>query len=270
MRWPTTTSNGWTDPADDHDDRGRGSFCCAGPGSSVVSFDGEAYQARFDALTADGMDVHGEARFVLSFDPRAVLDAGCGTGRVAIELACRGVEVVGVDVDRSMLSEARRRGRGLTWIEADLATLDLGRTFDVVVLAGNVPNFCASPSRPALVQALRRPCCTWRGAGSRLPTRPRLQLAGVGGELRGGWSATLGALVDLGPGPIRGGSRLRRIGAPESTGPGARQGRLTALTRIVGRRCGRRRASAPRCRCHPRRRTPGARRRSCLWPSHSI
>jgi SAM-dependent methyltransferase len=118
-----------------------------------MNFDGEAYQARFDALASTGLDVHGEVKFVLSFDPRTVLDAGCGTGRVAIELASRNVEVVGVDIDRSMLAEARRRGPGLTWIEADLATLDLARKFDVVILAGNVPLFCPPGSRPALVQA---------------------------------------------------------------------------------------------------------------------
>ena len=119
----------------------------------MTDFDGEAYQARFDALASQGLDVHGEANFVLAFDPRTVLDAGCGTGRVAIELARRGVEVVGVDVDRSMLNEARRRARGLTWVEADLATLELSRTFDVVVLAGNVPLFCPAESRPELVRA---------------------------------------------------------------------------------------------------------------------
>lgn len=120
----------------------------------MTKFDGEAYQARFDALADQGLDVHGEANFVLSFDPRTVLDAGCGTGRVAIELARRGVNVVGVDVDGSMLTEARRRARGLVWVEADLAALDLSRTFDVVVLAGNVPLFCPPESRPELVR-----CC---------------------------------------------------------------------------------------------------------------
>lgn len=117
-----------------------------------MDFDGQTYQARFDALASEGIDVHGEANFVLSFEPGVVLDAGCGTGRVAIELARHGVEVVGVEVDRSMLTEARRRAGDLTWIQADLATLDLGRVFDVVVLAGNVPLFCAPGDRPALVR----------------------------------------------------------------------------------------------------------------------
>ena len=120
----------------------------------MTKFDGEAYQARFDALAAEGRDVHGEAALVLSLGPGSVLDAGCGTGRVAIELARLGVAVVGVDVDSSMLTEARRRNPALEWIEADLAELDLGRTFDVVVLAGNVPLFCPPDSRSALVA-----CC---------------------------------------------------------------------------------------------------------------
>lgn len=52
-----------------------------------------------------------------------------------------------------MLDEARRRAPGLAWIEADLAVLDLGRVFDVVVLAGNVPLFCPPASRSRLVAA---------------------------------------------------------------------------------------------------------------------
>ena len=122
----------------------------------MASFDGRAYQARFDALADDGVDVHGEATFVRSLGPASVLDAGCGTGRVAIELARHGVDVVGVDVDDSMIAEARRRAPALSWVRADLASFDLGRHFDVVVLAGNVPLFCPPPAREALVACCAR------------------------------------------------------------------------------------------------------------------
>jgi len=118
----------------------------------VTTFDGREYQARFDALTAKGIDLHGEASLVRSFEPRTVLDAGCGTGRVAIELDRHGIEVLGVDVSASMIAEAQRLAPSLTFLVADLAELDLGRTFDVVVLAGNVPLFCPPEARDALVR----------------------------------------------------------------------------------------------------------------------
>lgn len=116
-------------------------------------FDGRAYQARIDAIANSGMDMHGEATLVRSFLPASVLDAGCGTGRVAIELARHGIEVLGVDIDASMINEARRLAPGLSWIQEDLAELSLGRQFDVVVLAGNVALFCPEHSRAALMQS---------------------------------------------------------------------------------------------------------------------
>jgi len=117
---------------------------------------GEDYQRRFDDLAASGVDVHGEATFVMRAAPATVLDAGCGTGRVAIELQRRGVEVVGVDVDHSMLTTARASGPGIEWHEQDRATLDLGRMFDVVVMAGNVPLFTAPGTQGSVVAGCAR------------------------------------------------------------------------------------------------------------------
>lgn len=86
---------------------------------------GSDYAARFARLAAAGQDVHGEASFCAGLirPPALVLDAGCGTGRVAIRLAELGYRVVGVDVDSSMLAEARRVAPGLRWLSADLAAL---------------------------------------------------------------------------------------------------------------------------------------------------
>lgn len=122
----------------------------------TASWDGDCYQRRFDDLAAAGRDVHGEASFVAAYGPSTVLDAGCGSGRVAIELARRGIDVVGVDIDPSMLSTARQRGPDLTWIESDLAALDLGRTFDVVVMAGNVLVFTAPGTHADVVEGCAR------------------------------------------------------------------------------------------------------------------
>jgi SAM-dependent methyltransferase len=102
---------------------------------------GADYDRRFTDLAATGMDMHGEATLVAAYAPTAILDAGCGTGRVAIELSRRGYDVVGVDLDEAMLVEARTKAPTLTWLQGDLADpgLDLGgRTFDLIVMAGNV------------------------------------------------------------------------------------------------------------------------------------
>ncbi|MEQ3550004.1 class I SAM-dependent methyltransferase [Pseudonocardia nematodicida] len=102
------------------------------------------YDARWAAMAEAGHNPHGEADLVsallseLDGAGRAVLDGGCGTGRVGIELARRGVEVVGADPDPDMLAAARAKAPGLRWELAGLEELDLPDRFDVVVLAGNV------------------------------------------------------------------------------------------------------------------------------------
>jgi 2-polyprenyl-3-methyl-5-hydroxy-6-metoxy-1,4-benzoquinol methylase len=117
----------------------------------TAGWDGDRYQQRFDSLAASGADVHGEADFVARLHPSSVLDAGCGTGRVGIELARRGIEVVGVDVDRSMIATARRLAPELTWVTADLTGHSLDRRFDVVVMAGNVLIFTPPGTQGDLV-----------------------------------------------------------------------------------------------------------------------
>lgn len=114
------------------------------------SWDGDAYDARFAERDRAGDDVHGEARLVRRLlDPRTVLDAGCGTGRVAIELARHGVDTVGVDIDPGMLATARRKAPELDWRLGDLGSIRVDgpdgarRHFDVVVAAGNVMIFVA-------------------------------------------------------------------------------------------------------------------------------
>lgn len=109
-------------------------------------------------MEAAGENPHGEADFVMRFTPSTVLDAGCGTGRVARELARRGCQTVGVDLDPDMLATAQRLTPDLEWQIADLAGLDLRdpeggrRRFDVVVMAGNVMIFVA-PATESLVVA---------------------------------------------------------------------------------------------------------------------
>ncbi len=117
-----------------------------------------AYAERFDAV-ADRDEAHGEANFVARLVPPGarVLDAGCGTGRVAARLAALGREVTGVDVDESMVAQARRRWPGLEWLVADLAALPAPATpYDLAVMAGNVVPFIEADALPGTVLALSR------------------------------------------------------------------------------------------------------------------
>lgn len=117
---------------------------------------GADYDERWARMEAAGVSVHGEADFVGRFEPASVLDAGCGTGRVAIELARRGVDVVGVDLDPPMLEAAREKAPDLDWVAADLRSVDLGRRFDVVAAPGNVMIFLAPGTEREVVANLAR------------------------------------------------------------------------------------------------------------------
>ena len=123
---------------------------------------GDDFDARWRALAARGQGIHGEADLVETllgeFGGTRVLDAGCGTGRVAIELAARGFSVVGVDADNGMLSTARAKAPELEWIETDLSDLTprLDADFDLVLLAGNVMIFLKPGSEGRVMNELGR------------------------------------------------------------------------------------------------------------------
>ena len=123
---------------------------------TVGGADAEGYDAAYEADAAAGLGVHGEADFVQRHGPRSVLDAGCGTGRVARELGRRGLDVAGVDIDPHMLAVARRKDPQIDWQVGDLATVDLRRTFEAIVLAGNVMIFLAPMAERAVLANMAR------------------------------------------------------------------------------------------------------------------
>ena len=141
---------------------------------------GDVYDDRWRRMQARGEWVHGEADLVCWFEPGSALDAGCGTGRVAIELDRRGIDVVGVDVDQHMLDEARTKASHVPWILGDLMDVEvLGtgtgtarREFDVVVMAGNVMAFVEIGTEAAVVANMARHL----GPGGRLVSGFRLGL----------------------------------------------------------------------------------------------
>ena len=143
----------------------------ARPGSNVsarwaewrAKIDLDQYDARFAAMAARGDNVHGEAdaltRLVATHfagRPCRILDAGCGTGRLAVELERRGHAVTAIDLDPDMVDKARPKSASIIWMVGDLASVDIAERFDVVVMIGNILNFCEPGSQSAIVQNLVR------------------------------------------------------------------------------------------------------------------
>jgi 2-polyprenyl-3-methyl-5-hydroxy-6-metoxy-1,4-benzoquinol methylase len=119
----------------------------------------DEFHSRWERMEAAGTAAHGEAdlietlvREVVGDGP--VLDAGCGMGRVAIELHARGLPVEGVDLDDDLLSYARRDAPHIPWHLGDLAAVQLPRRYGVVAMPGNVMLFCRPEDRSRIVANL--------------------------------------------------------------------------------------------------------------------
>ena len=114
----------------------------------------EEYHRRWERMEASGKATHGEADLIEGYNPASVLDAGCGMGRVAIELHHRGIVVEGSDLDADLLAYARADAPQIPWHHADLTDMQLGRTFELVATPGNVMIFCRDDHRGAIVANL--------------------------------------------------------------------------------------------------------------------
>lgn len=102
-----------------------------------------AFAAFYDRLTTD-VAYADRAEYLLSLferhgggKPPLLLDLACGSGSLSIELAARGVDVIGVDASQDMLSMAMEKtaqaGYSLLFLEQDMRALDLYGTVNGAV-----------------------------------------------------------------------------------------------------------------------------------------
>ena len=81
-------------------------------------------------------------------DGAKVLDAGCGLGRISVELAALGIDVSGVDIIQSELDAARdsaqAEGVPLTLIKHDLRTFHAPNQFDCAINLFTSFGYCAT------------------------------------------------------------------------------------------------------------------------------
>jgi SAM-dependent methyltransferase len=114
------------------------------------------YAAAYDVVYAE-KDYRQEADAVFSLIEQygelvvqRILDLGCGTGRHAILLAERGLDVTGVDRSKPMLELAQRRAlasrcKGRTeFVEGDIRQFASGRRFEAALMMFNVLGYMAT------------------------------------------------------------------------------------------------------------------------------
>jgi SAM-dependent methyltransferase len=70
-----------------------------------------------------------------------VLELACGTGRITIPVAERGIEITGLDVSTAMLAHARQKsqagGLNIDWVEADCRDFKLNKRFSLIFFPFN-------------------------------------------------------------------------------------------------------------------------------------
>jgi SAM-dependent methyltransferase len=114
----------------------------------------------------------------------AVLDMGCGAGRIAVPAAAAGLRVTGVDSDAAMLAEASRSAAAgrleFTAIHGDITALPLPDDRFEAVLSINVLHLV-----PAWQQALAEATRVMRPGGLLIQGRDWLDPASCAGQLRG-------------------------------------------------------------------------------------
>lgn len=83
-----------------------------------------------------------------------VLDAGAGTGRVAVDLAARGHDVTALDIDAELLGELARREPRVRTVCADAQDFDLGCRFATILMPMQTVQLLGD--RPAFLRCAHR------------------------------------------------------------------------------------------------------------------
>jgi ubiquinone/menaquinone biosynthesis C-methylase UbiE len=123
----------------------------------------EFYAQTYDAVVPDWpgeIDFYQELAAQARSNGRSVLELGCGTGRVAIRLARRGVDVVGLDLSAAMLDVAREKSAGMgnvRWVQRDMTSFELGETFGLVIIPGHAfQNVLTAADQVACLESIAR------------------------------------------------------------------------------------------------------------------
>ena len=110
----------------------------------------------------------GEVEFYLRQAERfgkTVLELACGTGRLTIPLAARGLQMTGLDLSAAMLDRARHKATSVptNFVLGDMRDFDLGTHFDLIFIPIN--SICHLLTRADVEACLRCVCQHLQPAG---------------------------------------------------------------------------------------------------------
>lgn len=130
--------------------------------SEIIDFDN--FQEYHDPLLYDQENGQHESEipFLLKWAAKQkglIIDLACGTGRATIPLAEKGFELVGVDVHKGMLNEARRKAARLPieWVEQDCTNLNLPLKSKLIYCVGHsFQHFLTNEAQNQLLASVNR------------------------------------------------------------------------------------------------------------------
>ena len=115
-----------------------------------------------DAASRRPQEVEREAEWIASQLPQGarVLDAGCGPGLYARQLASRGMSVVGVDINRAAIEHAsisaEREGTHIEYRHGDVRDMDFKEEFDAALLIYGILGMMNDRDRSDVLHRLNR------------------------------------------------------------------------------------------------------------------
>jgi len=133
-------------------------------------YDDRLFALHYDASEADRIDAfdvrtYADAMAALAATsplPVRILELGCGTGRLTLPVARRGLAVTAVDEAAAVIDLARAKAEQtvatppIRFVVADACTLDLGETFDAAFMGYNTISMIGDERMDLLIAVLAR------------------------------------------------------------------------------------------------------------------
>ena len=110
--------------------------------SNYAEFSDSRLVALYDTLNPFGDDSEFFCKQVEQLSAKTIIDLGCGTGLLTVELAKRGYQMIGIDPSAAMLVVARAKpyANKVKWIQGSFEQME-GLRADVVLMTSHVAQF---------------------------------------------------------------------------------------------------------------------------------